>query len=52
MERTEQVKNEAELNLLHLVDSEELRKGHIEELFKMERQRWIFESEDEGEMRL
>lgn len=49
MERAEQVRDESELNLLHLVDSEE---GHIEELVKMERQRWIVESEDEGEMRL
>lgn len=49
MERAEQVRDEAELNLLHLVDSEE---GPIEELVKMERQRWIVESEDEGEMRL
>lgn len=39
MERAEQVKNVDELNLLHLVDSEELRKDHIEELVKMERQR-------------
>lgn len=52
MERAEEVRNKVELNLSHLVDSEELSKGHMEEFINGKAEVNILKAEDEGGMRL